>query len=434
MQQFHLDLVEDKAKLEADFKAAGLDAWDKYYEAKNNWYLNPERPTFGPWISKNALSEQLFLMERNPYFWQVDSDGNQLPYIDKITHRLFETPDVLSLWVVNGEIDFQARHMSIGNFTLYKEAEQQGDFKVFLGVSANHMAFQPNQSTKNERLREFFQTRDARIALSLAVNRDEINDLVFSGTAVPRQYSPLTKSPQYYPKLSQAYIEFDQARANELLDTAGYAEKDAEGFRLWKDGSGETLSFVIEGTAQAGSPDEDAVQLIVKYFGEVGVKSSYKAVERSLYEEHYRANEIEGAFWGGDRTLLPLAAPIIFIGTQPDRPWGAAWSLWKNNGPTDPNGQEPPADHYINKIWSTWDQISIEPDEAKRNELWNQILDIWAEELPMIGYLGEIPAPIIVKNGFRNYVEGFPVDDTTEDEHLLNTQTYFWDDPENHSA
>jgi len=102
------------------------------------------------------------------------------------------------------------------------------------------------------------------------------------------------------------------------------------------------------------------------------------------------------------------------------------------NNPKDANGQEPTKDHYIQKLWSTWDQVSVEPDEQKRNALFQQILDIWAEELPMIGYLGEIPAPIIVKNGLHNYKEGFPIDDTTEDENLLNPQTYFWDEPEKH--
>src|SRR5437763_193148 len=115
-----------------------------------------------------------------------------------------------------------------------------------------------------------------------------------------------------------------------------------------------------------------------------------------------------------------------------DRPWDNAWSIWKNNGASDPNAEEPPADHWIRKIWATWDQIATEPDDKKRTELFKQILDIWAEELPMIGVLGEIPQPIIAKNGVHNYLEGMPVDDPTGDEHLLNTETYFWDDPAKH--
>ncbi len=371
-------------------------------------------------------------MERNPYFVQVDSAGNQLPYTDKVTHQLFESPDVLSTRVVAGQIDYQARHISVGDFTLFKENEANGDYKVLSGVTANHVAFQPNHTTKNDKLREFFQDTNVRIAMSYAINRQEMNDLVYKGTATPRQYSPLKESPQYYEKLSNAYIDFDQAKANQLLDQAGYDKKDGQGMRLWKDGSG-TLSFVIEGTAVSGSPDEDAVQTLVKYFNQVGIKAAYKAEERTLYTQHYNANEIESAFWGGDRTLLPLSAPLIFIGTIADRPWADAWTLWKLN-PQDPNGEEPPKDHWINKLWDTWDQIAAEPDKQKRNDLFKQILDVWAEQLPMIGILGELLQPIIVKNGLNGTKDGLPIDDPTKDEELVNPQTLFWDDPSQHTS
>lgn len=433
MQQFHIDLTEDAAALDAAAKEAGFETWVQYYTDRGYWYMNPERPSVGPWIPKNSLAEEIFVMERNPYFFAVDADGNQLPYVDTVNHRLFDQPDVFSLWITNGEIDFQNRHVPLANFTLFKESEDAGGYQVLVGSSAGHVAVQLNLTTKNDRLREFFNTRDVRIALSLAVNREDLNELVYDGLLTPRQYSPLSSSPQYYEKLSNAYIAYDPEQANALLDAAGYTEKSSEGFRLWNDGSGEEISFIIEGTADVGTPDEDAIQQIIKYYAAVGVKASYKYFERSLYTEHYQSNEIEAASWGGDRTVVPLAAPIIFTGQQPDRPWCAAWSLWKLNGPSDPNGQEPPADHWINTIWSLWDQVAAEPDPAKQNELFTQILDIWAEELPMIGYLGEAPALIIVKNGFRNYLPGLPIDDTTGDEHLLNTETYFWEDPENHA-
>ncbi|RME60898.1 MAG: ABC transporter substrate-binding protein, partial [Caldilineae bacterium] len=428
MAQFHIELTDDPDKLQADAEAAGFNSWSEYYIDRRWWYLNPEKPSFGPWVAKNELSNELFIMERNPYFFAVDADGKQLPYVDAIHHRLFESNEVFNLRIINGEIDFQARHVQLDNFTLYKENEDKGDYKVFIGTSAGHVAIQLNLTTKNERLREFFNKRNVRIALSLAVDRNALNELVYDGLLTPRQYSPLSKSPQAYPKQANAYIEYDPDEANRLLDEAGYSEKNADGFRVWP-GTDEPISFVIEGTAPPGSQGEDAVQQVIKYYEAVGIKASYKSFERSLYEEHWGANEIEAAWWGGDRTVLPIVAPWIFTGTMVDRPWAAAWGLWYNSNGTDPNGEEPPADHWIWKIWDLWEKMNVEPDPEKRNELFRGILDIWAEELPMIGYLGESPALIIVKNGVRNYLPGFPIDDTTGDEHLLNTETYFWEDP-----
>jgi len=431
MKQFHIDLTDDKAALAVKVKEAGVETWDQYYTNRGWWHLNPEKPSVGPWIAQNVLSEELFIMARNPYFFAVDNAGNQLPYVDRVNHHWLGNVDLFNLWIIRGKIDFQARHVNVANFTLFKEHEAEGAYKVYVSPSANHLAMQPNHTTKNKRLREFFNNRDVRVGLSLAVDRKTINELIYDGLTTPRQYSPLSLSPQYYPKLSNAHIAYDPVNANALLDAAGYIERSSDGFRRWKDNSGEVLSFIIEGTVEPSTPDEDAVLQVIKYFADVGVKAVYKGVERSLYEEHVKANAIEAAWWGGDRTVLPLVSPGIFLGTVIDRPWAVAWGKWRDT-PDDANAEEPPADHWIRNIWKIWEQIAVESDEDNRNELFKQILDIWATELPMIGILGEIPALVIVKQGIHNYLEEMPLDDTTGDEHLLNTETYFWADPENH--
>lgn len=428
--QFHVDTTDDQAALEAATSEAGFEGWDQYYTDRvTNWYLNPDRPTLGVWVAKNSLSSELFEMERNPYFYQVDAEGNQLPYVDRVNHRLFESNEVFDLWITGGEIDFQNRHVGDDKFTLYKTSEESGDYRVLIGISPSHVAFQPNHTAKNPRVREFFQDQNVRIALSVAVNRVEMNELLYDGLQTPRQYSPVSASPNYYPPLSNSYIEFDPDMANQLLDEAGYTERDSDGFRLWKDGSGETLSFVIEGTAQSGTAGEDSILYVIDQWADVGIRANYRGMERSLYEERWGSNELDAAWWGGDRTILPIVAPWIFLGTMMDRPWSGAWGHWKNN-PNNPVGEEPPADHWIRDIWAIWDDISVTLDEAERNEKFTQILDIWAEQLPMIGFLGDAPKFVIVKNGFKGYLAGYPIGDTTEDEHLLKPSTYYWEDPD----
>lgn len=433
MEQYHMDLVADKAKLEAEIKEKGFDAWDRYYlDNRDRFDMNPDKPSLGPFLMRGSTSSEFFMMERNPFFFATDPEGNQLPYLDNIQHRLFENAEALNLWVVNGEIDFQARHMSFGNYTLYKESEASGDYKVLLGISANHLAIQPNHTTKEPKLREFFQNRNVRIALNLAMNRDEMNELVWDGMLKPRQYSPLPFSPQYYQPAEVAYVEYNPDKANELLDAEGYDKRDAEGFRMWKDGSGP-ISFNIEGTAQTGTPDEDTILIAIDNLRDIGIKSAYKSVERALYTEHYQSNDIEAAFWGGDRTVLPLVPEaIIFRGTQIDRPWACAYGLYWNNN-DDPNGEQPPADSFVQKIWDIWAEVAVEPDPDLQTEKFSQILQIWADEVPMIGLLGEVPSPCIVKNGLRNFIAGFPNDDTTGDENVYQTETYFWENPEEHT-
>jgi len=434
MEQFHMDLTDDKAALEQLVADEGLETWMDVYNNRWEFALSNGEPSPStyPWNSVNTMRDELFLIERNPYFYGVDPDGNQLPYLDNIQFRLFDSQDVLNLRVVGGEIDFQGRHLSMADFTLYKESEEAGDYSVMLAKKSSHVAMQVNHCCLDPNLREFFQNRNVRIAMSLAGNREEINELVYSGLYTPRQYSPLKASPDYHETLSNAYIEYDPDTANAMLDAEGYDQKDADGFRMWPDGSG-TISFVIESSASSGSVDEDAVELYITHLAAVGIKAQHLAEERSLYTAHFQANEIEAAFWGGDRTVIPLAAPIIFIGTQPDRPWCPAWGYYRTD-PTNPVAEEPPEGHFIWEIWRIWDEeIAIEPDEEKQHAAFAKILDIWAEELPYIGLLGEQPGPVIVKTGFRGYLPGFPSDDVTSDEHILQTETYYWENPEEHS-
>jgi len=339
--------------------------------------------------------------------------------------------------VTNGEIDMQYRQMTVGDIPLYKASEEQGDYKTNFGILASHEALQLNLSTKNELLNEFFNHREVREAISHAINREQINDLVWNGLLKPRQYSPLPMSPQYYEKASTAHIEYDPDTANKLLDEAGYTQKNAEGIRLHKDGK-TPISFIVESTFAAGTPTEDEALLITDFLAAVGLKMTYKFVERALYTEHYTANDIEAALWGGDRTVLPIVPEaIIFRGVQADRPWCPGWGYWKLQTPEKPNpvAVQPPEGHWIYEIWRIWDEeVAVEPDPAKQTAAFKKILDIWAEELPMIGLLGERPAPTIVKNGFKGYPVGMPNDDTVCDEHFCNAETYYWDDPSKHTA
>src|SRR5512145_539468 len=266
MKQWNPDTADDKAKLEEAVKTAGFESWDKYYiDNRRFWFWNPDLPHFGAWIAKNDLNAEKWVIERNPYFFGVDSDGMQLPYLDGIQSRLFSDPQVFNLWITNGEIDFQARRVQVGDYTLLKESEEAGDYKVVPCPGAKHMVVVLNQASKNEDLRKFFMNRDVRIALSTAINREEINELNYLGLGTPRQYSPLSMSPQYHEKLSSAYIEYDPDKANSMLDAAGYTAKDSEGFRKYSE-DGDTIFFVMEGQSGAGTPDEDAGQQIVKAF------------------------------------------------------------------------------------------------------------------------------------------------------------------------
>lgn len=423
-RQWHTETAEDKAKIESEIAERGLTTWVDLYTDMLSWRTNPEVPQISCWYATNTLAEELHICERNPYYWQVDEDGNQLPYCDRLTHRLFESIEVFNMWILNGEIDYQGRHVDLSNYTLFREGEEKGGYRVH---TANNDATQIvciNQTVKNPQLREFFQNANCRKAMSLAIDREEIVELIYDGLTKPRQYSPSEASPQFYSKLSNAYIEYDPDTANAMLDAEGYTERDAEGFRMHKDGSGP-VTFILEDNSSTAA---DEMEMIARYLADVGIKMLVKIFERSLVEEHCQANDIDARFTLASRAALPLVDPNFFVGFAGDKSWGYAWTIWYND-PTNPNAEEPPDGGMAKSMWEIWNRLKIEPDTTKHTEMFFEILDVHYEYLPYIGISGEQPALIIMKKDLRNLPFDYhmPWSNPIQHDGFIPLQTFYWE-------
>jgi peptide/nickel transport system substrate-binding protein len=431
-------LTDDPSLIDAALAVNGLTTWEElHYETApgdgrgpiNFWFRNPELPTIGAWIAENSPLEDPYVMVRNPYYHAVDTAGNQLPYIDRVSHALFEDTQTLNLWVAQGLIDMQQRHLSPADFTFFKENEEAGGYQVVLWRAAQTNAFHPNVSNPDPVLREIFDTAEFREALSISINRDELNDLIYNGIMTPRQASPVNGSPEFDPDFTSRWVEYDPDRANQLLDGLGFTERDGEGFRLRPDG--ETLGFTITYTEVLGSMNPDEVQLVASYWQAIGIKVSQEVVERSLYEERVRTGDIQVGVWFVDRSSVVKADAGRYLGVVNDGPWAPLYAHWEaaQRSP-DPStygfpNTEPPEGHPIREIWALWEKVGQEPDEATRNALFMQLLSIHKEHPYMIGTVGEDPQSIIVKNNFFNVGSGFISDDTLRHEGIARPKQFF---------
>lgn len=427
LKQFHPKYASQDAlaKAMADKKVATWqDLWGKAGNLEGPipfWFINPDLPVVFPWKIRNPVPAEPVVMERNPYFWQVDTAGNQLPYIDTIEHALYQQQDVFNLWIASGKIDEQGRGTSVGSYTFYKENEAKGNYRTFRWRAASTDAYFPNINCPDQTLAKLFDTPDFRQALSIAIDRKSINDLVWNGLGKPRQASPISGSPEYDSGLEQMWAEYDPAKANALLDGIGL-KKGADGIRLRPD-NGQPLAVTIEHTSIAGSPDDDAHQQVKKYWEAIGVKTNVQYVERSLYEEHVHNAQVQIGYWGFDRCSVVKADPGRWTGEIDDGPWAPAFGHWY-----DQNAYkkiEPPADHPIRQIWKLWEQTQQEPDEAKRNATFQQVLGVHKQHPWAIGVVGEKVSPFIVSNTFHNFLDGFISDDTLRDDGLLNPAQFF---------
>jgi peptide/nickel transport system substrate-binding protein len=359
-------------------------------------------------------------MERNPYFWQVDTEGNQLPYIDSIEHALYQQADVFNLWIAGGKIDEQGRGTSVGAYTFYKENEQKGGYRTFRWRAASTDAYYPNITCPDKVLAKLFDTADFRQALSIAIDRKAINDLVWTGLGKPRQASPIVGSPEYDAELEQKWAEYDPAKANQLLDGLGLT-KNPDGTRRRPDG--QVLEVTVEHTSIAGSPDEDAHNQVKRYWEAIGVKTNMKFLERSLYQERNNNAEIQIGYWSFDRCSVVKADPGRWTGQINDGPWAPAYGHFYDQNSF--RKEEPPADHPIREIWRLWEQCQAEADEAKRNATFQQLIGVHKRHPYAIGTVGEKVAPYIVRTNFRNFLDGFIHDDTLRDDGLLNPAQFF---------
>jgi peptide/nickel transport system substrate-binding protein len=366
-------------------------------------------------------------MERNPYYHAVDTEGNQLPYIDRINHALFEDNQTLNLWIAQGLIDMQNRHLSTADFTFFKENEEAGDYTVILWKAASTHAFHPNVSHPDPVKAALFDNAEFREALSISINRQEINDLIYNGLLEPRQASPVSGSPEFDADFETRWTEYDPDRANELLDGLGFTGRDGEGFRV--DSDGNSIGFTVSYANAGFDSGPDEMQLVIDYWRAVGIKADQELLERSLYEQRNQEGTIEVGNWFVDRSSVVTANPVRYTGDVGDGPWVINYARWLNanvyNQPVVGAQIEPPAGHPIIRIKELWSLIQKEPDEAARVAMMQELLGFHKAHPYMIGTVGEDPQPVIVKNNFFNVGAGFISDDTLRNVGLLRPAQFF---------
>ena len=222
LKQFHRAFT-DAEVLKKRARAAGRRNWAALHNKHDAMYLmdNPDLPTLQPWQPTVGPPAQIFVAERNAYFHRVDERGRQLPYIDRLTMVLAEK-SVIPVKTSTGEADLQARYLYFEQVPFLRRNERQAGYRVFLwntGVPST-VAIYPNLTTDDEVMRKLFHDRRFRQALSLGVNRNEVNKILYYGLGIPGQATVL-RNPAGHEEPRMAYARYDPAQANRLLDEMG---------------------------------------------------------------------------------------------------------------------------------------------------------------------------------------------------------------------
>ena len=386
---------------------AGFDNWVNLIKFKDDWSLNPELPVLTPWRTVSPINTPAWTLERNPYFWQVDTEGNQLPYIDRINMTLAEKLDVLNLRAIAGEYDIQGRHEMLQMLPVYLENAQKGNYTMRMdpGDYGAEVQLYVNQSYEADpEIAKWLTNRDVRRALSMGIDRDQLNEAFWLGTGTPGspvvdETHPHSPGPEYRTKWST----HDPKQASELLDKAGLTQKDAEGYRMRTDGKGRLRIELT--TIQAAWMDQTAVcEMIAQHWRRIGIQGDVKELERTLMERQTRNNELMISVRDASTVGSLLTQPTAVIPATPDSGLGPAFGAWyASNGrsgmePTDPQIKK------VLEIYRSLGSLQREERDQGAKEIWKIAID----EQWGIGTVGLAAANLgvrLVKNNMGNVPE-----------------------------
>ena len=406
LQQFHPRYVGQEA-VDQLVEAAGYDNWASFMRYVNDWSLNPDLPTVTAWQTTSPINTPTWVLERNPYFYMVDTAGNQLPYIDKVVLTLAENLEVLNLRAIAGEYDFQARHIDISKLPVFLDNQGRGDYSVSLDpadIGCDACLFVNQTYDADPEIAIWLQNRDFRIALSHGIDREQLNEAFWLGIGTPgsqvlAESSPYNPGPEY----RSMHSTYDPQRANEMLDALGLTRRDSQGYRLRTDGEGRLR---LEMTTVGGHflQFTQIAEMIAEHWGKIGIQADVNEVERSLAITRVGANELQIHLWQNDGTEHFFASPWhIFPLSQSGLGGpniGPLWGQWLRS--KGAQGREPTAP--MKKLMALWQQGFGVP-EAERIEIGKEMWRVAVEQQWAIGTVGLSPAVMgvrIVSNRLGN--------------------------------
>lgn len=395
--------IKYNPKADEDAKAAGAENWVKRFKQiwdrwKDAETINPHaltRPTLESHILEVETNTQRRIFVANPYYFKTDSAGNQLPYIDR-HHERFLNKELQLLAILNGEVDQKAQGVDLENFPVLKENEPKSSYRLSMppGQAGDPLAF--NMTHKDPVLRQIFADLRFRQAMSLALNRAEMNDTLWFGLGRPQQSLPL--GVPFVTDADRSHmIQHDPKRANQLLDEMGL-KRGAGGMRLRPDG--KPLTILWEYTSQFASPGY--VQLVQGYWRAVGVEVNLKEITTALTRQKALAGDADiNMEW--DIPFEPNMISQVELYTPPYREasplYGAAWREWHVS--KGARGEEPPA--WVKRLYQLEEEWkTVVPRSPRYMEIGREMVKLNLDNMSIIGTVADLPGPTVVSKRLAN--------------------------------
>lgn len=391
-------------------KAEGFKEWWEAYAAHDinaagvgfDSQKDPDLPSVDSFKLKQIDQFGNKYYDRNPYFWQVDTAGNQLPYLDGINRLLIPDVEQILLKFQKGEIDYGNQRLLLDHVAILKQNEAQGNYVTYLWptVVGSIRRYILNLTVKDDVLRPIFNDIRFRQALSLAINREEINKTLQFGLGTPRQFTAPDSASYYEDWMGKHFAQYDTKQANSLLDAMGLKMDTAKGLRLRPDG--QPLELIID-DATTGNDKMNA--LVKEYWKAIGVGVTFNYIARDLYSSRTQANSTQGGVWFGDLVDDFYAhqnsfsfRPPFGIDNVPHS--GQPWRQWELTGGKE--GEEPPAAlKELQQLADKFSQTVIQSEEY--NKIGKELMTKATQGLYSIGTVGQVPGVVVANKRIGNF-------------------------------
>jgi peptide/nickel transport system substrate-binding protein len=403
LKQFH-EKYADPDKLAALVDNAQARDWAQLHGRMDEMYdlTNPDLPTLQPWRPTTPPPATRFVFERNEHFHRVDSNGQQLPYIDRVVFDVVDDK-LIPVKTGAGETDLQSRGLFFKHYTFLKESEERSNLETFLWEEARgaHLAIYPNLNARDEVWRELFRDVRFRRALSLGVDRDEINQIMYFGLGMGGANTVLPKSPLYEPEYRDTWADYDPERANALLDEIGLTERSDDDLRLLPDG--RPMEIIVE-TAGEETEQSDILELVGESWLKLGIKIHTKPSQREVFRNRVFAGDALMSVWYGLENGIPTAemSPNEFAPTTQQQ---LQWPKWGQHFETEGTAGEAPDEPEAAKLLELFKAWRTASDTEERGAIWHDILEIYGDQVYSIGLISGVMQPVAVRETLHNVPE-----------------------------
>ncbi|WP_139267055.1 ABC transporter substrate-binding protein [Celeribacter indicus] len=407
LSQFHKDTGEEADTLA---QRAGFQGWVDYFHYQADPWRNPDLPVLSPWVITEGIGQgtgEHLSAVRNPYYFKVDPEGNQLPYIDEAAVSVISDPQVALLEAASGTFDLVDNY--IGNITTpenrgtFYENQERGNYHFYevLPNRANLNIVSFNLNHRDPVRRELYRNKDFRIAMSHAINREEIIDLVYLGQGEPYQVVERPESPLFDEEMATQYTEFDLEKANRMLDDLGLTERNGAGIRLLSDGRPLQITMDI---AVIRPEWIDAAELMRGYWQDAGVGLVINTMELTALIERAASASHDASIFSASSGVDTLFQPRYYVPTDGFNLYAPDWGQWYGNGRIEENRPEDIPDAIVRQM-DLYDEALSTPDDARRTELMTELMQITKENLWNIGVMQPGADYGLINNALHNVPE-----------------------------